>query len=164
MHLIQSDLTKLPFSEELFDDIFSIGVLHQTPDTEVSFKSLIPYLKPGGRIAIWVYPPEMKVHEDKLRTFTTRLPLRVLFGFCVLRAIKNKMINGLRLLLGRRSSTDRFWPQVMSHFDSLAPNYAFSHSPEEVMTWFEEGHLVDVRCQARRTAVSGSKPGFPRNG
>ena len=46
---------KLPFAPESFDYIYSIGVLHHTPDCEQAFKGLPRLLKPGGRIAIWLY-------------------------------------------------------------------------------------------------------------
>ena len=51
----QADVLQLPFAPETFDYIYSIGVLHHTPDCEKSFKSLPQYLKPGGTIAVWLY-------------------------------------------------------------------------------------------------------------
>jgi SAM-dependent methyltransferase len=53
--VVQADLFKLPFAENSFDFIYSIGVLHHTPDPEAAFRALVKHLKPGGRIAIWVY-------------------------------------------------------------------------------------------------------------
>ena len=53
--VVQADLFKLPFAEDRFDFIYSIGVLHHTPDPEAAFRALVKHLKPGGRIAIWVY-------------------------------------------------------------------------------------------------------------
>jgi SAM-dependent methyltransferase len=53
--VVQADLFKLPFAEDRFDFIYSIGVLHHTPDPEAAFRGLVKHLKPGGRIAIWVY-------------------------------------------------------------------------------------------------------------
>jgi SAM-dependent methyltransferase len=55
-HFVQADLLHLPFPSRTFDFIYSIGVLHHTPSTRESFASLVPALKPGGEIAIWVYP------------------------------------------------------------------------------------------------------------
>src|SRR5258708_484541 len=53
--IFQADVFKLPFAPESFDYIYSIGVLHHTPDCEQAFKVLPRLLKPGGRIAIWLY-------------------------------------------------------------------------------------------------------------
>jgi len=55
-HFVQADLLHLPFPPQTFDFIYSIGVLHHTPNTRESFARLVPVLKPGGEIAIWVYP------------------------------------------------------------------------------------------------------------
>lgn len=56
LHLAQADVFQLPFRKTVFDCIFSIGVLHHTPDCHKALLGLIPYLKPGGILAIWVYP------------------------------------------------------------------------------------------------------------
>ena len=76
VHLIQSDLTNLPFKEDFFEFIVSDGVLHHTPDTEASFKYLVPLIKTDGEIAIYIYKKKGPVREfcdDYIRTFTTGL-------------------------------------------------------------------------------------------
>jgi SAM-dependent methyltransferase len=55
-HFVQADLLHLPFPARTFDFIYSIGVLHHTPNPRESFARLVPALRPGGEIAIWVYP------------------------------------------------------------------------------------------------------------
>lgn len=55
-HFIQADLFQLPFPADSFDFIYSIGVLHHTPNTKQAFIHLIRTLKPRGEAAIWVYP------------------------------------------------------------------------------------------------------------
>lgn len=55
-HFIQADLLRPPFLPGTFDFIYSIGVLHHTPDTRKSFLTLVETVKPGGEVAIWVYP------------------------------------------------------------------------------------------------------------
>ena len=54
-HFVQGDLMCPPFRAEAFDFVYSIGVLHHTPDTRKAFSGLVPILKPGGEIAVWVY-------------------------------------------------------------------------------------------------------------
>jgi len=44
---------------------------------------------------------------------------------------------------------------VMAHFDSLSPKYAYSHTPEEVISWFKDCNLENIRTHSWRTAVSG---------
>jgi ubiquinone/menaquinone biosynthesis C-methylase UbiE/uncharacterized protein YbaR (Trm112 family) len=55
-HFIQADLFALPFPGNCFDNFYSIGVLHHTPDTRRAFIQLVRTLKPSGSAAIWVYP------------------------------------------------------------------------------------------------------------
>lgn len=56
VHLAQADVFHLPFREQTFDFIFSIGVLHHTPDCRRAVRSLIPFIKKGGKLAVWLYP------------------------------------------------------------------------------------------------------------
>jgi len=77
VHLIQADLTSLPFTKNLFDFIASDFVLHHTPNTEKSFKHLASFLKKESQIAIYVYKKKGPIREfcdDYIRSFTTKLP------------------------------------------------------------------------------------------
>ena len=53
--IVRGDLLRPPFPPESFDHVYSIGVLDHTPDPRRAFLRLAALLKPGGRIAIWVY-------------------------------------------------------------------------------------------------------------
>ncbi len=55
VHIVQADLMRLPFHAESFDIIYSLGVLHHTPDTRKAFASVARYVRPGGMLSIWVY-------------------------------------------------------------------------------------------------------------
>lgn len=55
-HFVQADVLHLPFRPGTFDLVYSIGVLEHTPDTHAGFTSLLRTLKPGGEVAIFVYP------------------------------------------------------------------------------------------------------------
>ena len=60
-----------------FDHIYSIGVLDHTPDPRAAFLRLAALLKPGGRIAIWIYKRERPAVERIMnvhRAVSTRLP------------------------------------------------------------------------------------------
>jgi len=56
VHLAQADVFRLPFQTGTFDCIFSIGVLHHTPDCRKATMHLMRYLRPGGVLAVWLYP------------------------------------------------------------------------------------------------------------
>jgi SAM-dependent methyltransferase len=55
VHIIQGNILQLPFQDRSFDIIYSLGVLHHTPETKKSFSALTQKLKHGGTISIWVY-------------------------------------------------------------------------------------------------------------
>ena len=60
---LQTSLTDLPFTEPLFDVIFSEGVLHHTDSTEDSFRYLVRFLRPNGRIMFYVYRKKSVIRE-----------------------------------------------------------------------------------------------------
>ena len=85
VHIIQADIFDLPFREGIFDYIFSIGVLHHTPNTEEAFKCLPKFLKNKAEIAIWVYSNEgfsTKMYNrisEFYRFFTTKMSKKALY-------------------------------------------------------------------------------------
>jgi SAM-dependent methyltransferase len=82
VHVIRADLFKLPL-RNIADLVFSVGVLHHTPDPRRAFAALLGCAKPGGRFAAWVYGREGNgwiVHVvTPIRRVTSRLPGAVLY-------------------------------------------------------------------------------------
>jgi SAM-dependent methyltransferase len=164
VHLVQADFLRLPFRKSYFDIVFSIGALHQSPNPRESFLACAAKLGYGGKIGVWVYNPEMKRSSDAWRLLTTRLPLRVVYGWCVLNEILFAPLRSLpwgsgivhRLVPGSGLGTP-FWQRVLSDFDDLSPKYAFSYYPDEVCGWFYDAGLVDVIPLERQTAVFGRR-------
>ena len=52
---IQADAENLPFEDNTFDFVYSLGVLHHTPDTERAIREAYRVLKPNGKILIHLY-------------------------------------------------------------------------------------------------------------
>ncbi|HED01025.1 MAG TPA: class I SAM-dependent methyltransferase [Proteobacteria bacterium] len=50
LHLFQGDIFNIPFAEQSFDKVISLGVLQHTPDPERAFISLARFVKPGGSL------------------------------------------------------------------------------------------------------------------
>src|SRR6478672_928673 len=44
-----------PLADGQFDLVFSIGVLHHSPDPRRAFAQVASKVKPGGRLAVWLY-------------------------------------------------------------------------------------------------------------
>jgi len=166
VHLAQADIFKLPFREETFDFIFSIGVLHHTPDTRAAFDQLPRLLKPGGRIAIWVYSSKSRASSmtsDLYRYVTARLPKRFLYALCHV-AIPWYHLNRVpRIgplawrLLPTSTHPDPEW-RVLDTFDWYSPTYQWKHSESEVRGWFESQGLVSLTQLTFPTAMQGMRP------
>jgi arsenite methyltransferase len=76
LHLIQADLTRLPFPKAFFDFIGCDQVIHHTPDTRESLRSLLTHLAPGGHVAFYVYRKKAPIREfcdDYIRERTTKM-------------------------------------------------------------------------------------------
>ena len=54
--LVQGNILEPPFRPETFDYVYSVGVLHHTPDCRIAFKRSAALAKPGGRFSVWLYP------------------------------------------------------------------------------------------------------------
>jgi SAM-dependent methyltransferase len=164
--VIQADVFDLPFRPESFDLIYSIGVLHHTPDTRRAFLSLPRLLRPGGRIAIWVYSNERPVRyvsSDLLRHLTTRLDHERLLKLCrgaapLGRLYRTRFGRYLTPLLPVSQHPDPEW-RVLDTFDWYAPKYQWKHDWPEVEGWFAEEGLEDVRRHEVPVSVSGRRPG-----
>ncbi|RLJ09146.1 MAG: hypothetical protein DRP13_01060 [Candidatus Aenigmatarchaeota archaeon] len=169
-NIVQADIFNLPFKECVFDYIFSIGVLHHTPDTKKAFFSLIPFLKNGGEIAIWVYSNEglyMKIFNkssDFWRFFTTRISQEKLYKFCKVYAnlvYPLKKIRGLRAILQILLPPTSYHPnkiwRILDTFDWLSPKYQWKHSYKEVYSWFDEAGLKDIKILSFPVALKGKK-------
>jgi SAM-dependent methyltransferase len=62
--LIQGDAVSLPFDNDVFDLVFSYGVLHHIPDMKQSVSEVHRVLKPGGIAKIMVYHKGYFYYKD----------------------------------------------------------------------------------------------------
>lgn len=54
-HFVQADIYHPPFPHDSFDFVYSLGVLHHLPDPEKGFRTLLPLLREGGFMNIYLY-------------------------------------------------------------------------------------------------------------
>lgn len=161
--LVQANLFSLPFERKSFQHVFSIGVLHHTPNTAKAFGAVAPYVCPDGRLSIWVYHPSRKRSSNRWRHLTPRMNHRLLYGFCVANQVLFSWIRALpggsrfnALIPGAAPGPGRpFWLRVLSDFDNLSPTFAYVHDEQEVVSWFERAGLKEIRVLPRQTAVTG---------
>jgi SAM-dependent methyltransferase len=163
--IAQADIGALPFRPGSFDVIFCIGVLHHTPDPREHFLRLAPLLKPGGTLAVWVYPPE---HDYVVRRswvrFVNKLPPRLFYEWCrwfvpwAQRRLGNPWVGLLRRLFPFSTQGLGLEFDILDTFDGYSPRYHALHAPEEVEGWFREAGLVDIRRPSDwRTCVRGRR-------
>lgn len=158
----QADIMNLPFPDGTFDAIYSIGVLHHTPNTRKAFLSLTRLLKPGGRIAIWVYSTKLRLAfgGEILRLLTPRLPKKTLLSASRLAIplyhLHQVPIIGLgsQLLLPTSLNSDPEW-RWLDTFDWYSPRFQWKHTFGEVEGWFREAGLTEVARSSFPVAVRG---------
>ena len=165
VHIVQADIFSPPFSNQAFDIIYSIGVLHHTPSPSAAFLRLVPLLKQGGKIAIWVYPKyEWAMMSDIYRQVTTRMPWSMLLGVVRLMTKLHAMDDKMPKLLHR--CADRLLPisgqsdpeaRILGTFDWYSPKYQFKLADEEVLSWFRAAGLLDTQLLSFPGAVSARR-------
>ena len=164
--IAQADIGALPFKPFSFDSIFSIGVLHHTPDTRKYFQRLVPLLKPGGTIAIWVYPAEGDyVPRAKWAQFVSKLPTRMFYTWCrwyvpyMHRHTGSPLANWFERVFPCSRQGLGLENDILDTFDGSSPRYHGIHSPEEVEGWFQQAGLVDIEQPSEWiTCMRGRRP------
>ena len=185
---VRGDLFRPPFGPGTFDAIYSLGVLDHTPDPRRAFLALAALLKPGGRIAVWVYPRENPAVErimDAHRAVSTRLPLGLLVALSRLTAPigglkrrlffhRNRLMQRAGVALHALTIGVSMHPdpevRVCDTIDWYAPRFASRHTLAEVRGWFGEGGLIEVEDLSANSArfhqgqgngvnLSGRRPG-----
>jgi SAM-dependent methyltransferase len=171
---MQADVFALPFAPESFDYIYSLGVLHHTPDCEKAFKNLPRYLKPGGTIAVWLYSGYNKWYRfsDVYRKVTHRMSapalLRILraavpFFYHLDRGLRKIPIVGKPLAglvhhvfpVNRNPDPEI---RILDTFDWYSPKYQSKHTYEQVFRWMESCGLRDLNVAEIGIGVRGRKP------
>jgi SAM-dependent methyltransferase/uncharacterized protein YbaR (Trm112 family) len=169
VHLVQADLTELPFPEGFFDFIACDQVLHHTRDTEESFHRLASRLAPGGDMSIYVYRKKAPIREfadDYLRSVMAEMSEeqawelseqltelgRALADLSVSVSVPDIPALGIKagtydvqrfiywhMLKCYWNATLNYGDSVITNFDWYRPLYAHRHTADEVRKWFADG-------------------------
>jgi SAM-dependent methyltransferase len=167
-HFVQADIYHPPFPPESFDFVYSLGVLHHLPDPEKGFRSLLPLLREGEYINIYLYwnlegePAWRRVALSAvtgIRRVTTRIPHALLkklswmiaAGFQVAFVLPSRALDSFERT---RSLADRvplghyrkysFRVLYTDQFDRFSAPIENRYSRAEVAGWFERAGLEDV--------------------
>ena len=65
-----ADAEKLPFPDEYFDCVCSMGVLHHIPNTQNAINEIFRVLKPGGRVILMFYHKNSAKYKLKYKVWS----------------------------------------------------------------------------------------------
>jgi SAM-dependent methyltransferase len=159
--------------ESAFDLIVSYGVLHHIPDPGPVVASALRALRPGGRLAVWLYGREGNevylAFAEPLRAVTTRLPHAALAVVAWLLTVplsayvvacrflplplRDYMLSVIRRLSWKK--------RQLNIYDQLNPAYARYYRRAEAIELLTRGGFTDVRVHHRHGyswTVAGTRP------
>lgn len=150
--VVQADLFKLPFRPETFDIIYSVGVLHHTPDAKGAFHAMQPLVKRGGFFSMFLHGQGNRVLyavNRGLRRWTAKASYGTTWRFCqiltamglVLEAIP--FVGPMLYLMGRQVLF--FSPDQHNNFDHYSAGFTSFHRKEEIRGWYAGWDDVAVR-------------------
>lgn len=167
-HFVQADIYHPPFLPGTFDFLYSLGVLHHLPDPEKGFRTLLPLLKPGNYLNIYLYwnlEGEAAWRRAALglvtnvRRVTTRLPHGVLkkLSWLIAAGFQVAFVLPARALASFKpteSLADRvplghyrkysFRVLYTDQFDRFSAPIENRYGRAEVAGWFERAGMEDV--------------------
>jgi SAM-dependent methyltransferase len=166
LHVVQADIYKLPFKDNIFNYVYSFGVLQHTPNVKQAFFSLLRKLKNNGRICVDFYRKDWKVylwpkywirpiikripHETLLRIVQRSVPLLLPISRFLSRVPKIghylKYIipianHELVFPLNRQQVFE--WA-ILDTFDMFSPKYDKPQNEKIVNQWFKEAKLTQT--------------------
>jgi SAM-dependent methyltransferase len=170
--LVRTTGDRLPLGGDL-DYVFSVGVLHHIPDPDPVVREAYRVLRPGGRIAIWLYGREGNgvylAVVRPLRLLTRHLPHRALaalarlidlplvlyIGLCRRRALP--LAAYMRGVMGKLDPAKR----RLTVYDQLNPAYARYYRRAEALALLRRAGFESLAIHHRRGyswSVVGTKP------
>ena len=187
VHLVQGNILAPPLAAATYDLVYSVGVLHHTPDARAAFRRSASLVRAGGRLAVWLYPAEPGagryaravrfLQDDLLRPLTCRLPPRLLRavagGLGRLTVVRDRAaarheatgsplaravaLGAQTVAVGRHRD-----PEIAAflNFDWYAPQYRSYHTADEVRRWYDEADFVDVRLLPQPVSAIGVRRGL----
>jgi SAM-dependent methyltransferase len=183
LSMFQASIYEIPLRKASFDKIFCMGVLQHCPDVAAAFRSLLPFLRPGGEVVIDVYEKETGVPSLKriVRPILTPLGTERIYklltwvippAFELKKALHRIPAIGPQIgkliPIGpvshapRLIYTDEELKQVkiLSALDMYSPVYDQPQSMDAVQGWFDEAGLIEVKLKRGDNGIDakGKRP------
>ena len=111
VRVTQAGVSNIPFANDSFDFVFSLGVLHHIPNTQQAMQSCVEKLKSGGYFLVYLYYR----FDNKSDLF------KLLFAFSnVFRLVISKMPHGLKKIVCNLIAAVVYFP--LAKISSLVKN------------------------------------------
>ncbi len=181
--VLRADLFDLPLRAKSFDGIYSLGVLHHTPDPLGAITHLVRLLKPSARLATWIYEkrtPGLRWLQPRtwvraavtLQSNSRKLALsKSLTAACfplgwtlswfgrIGEKISHFLPYAARHHLARGSFARQWDYCVMDTFDWYGPAYDLPQGETDLIKRMKDLGLTGVRRRpARGMAITGEAP------
>lgn len=162
--------------QEGFDVVVCYGVLHHIPEPRPVVEAALRALRPGGRMAVWLYGREGNetylALAEPLRALTSRLPhaalaalswalTPVLSAYVVACRFLPLPLRDYMLSVIRKLSWQK---RHVNIYDQLNPAYARYYRRDEAMDLLASAGFADVRVHHRHGyswTVCGTRPVAP---
>lgn len=158
INVVEGRIESLPFKNEIFDFVYSMGVIHHASSPNIALKELFRVLKSNGTFIIFLNKdysdkPFLKRQLYKLveftRIFTTKIPTKLLLILCFIASFPIFLIIELfelfkikQIPLGNIVSFSNI---VFSLLDRLGVPYSFKYSKKQLEEWFQNFSLKEYK-------------------
>ena len=143
VHYIQGDVQFPPLQFNHFDIVHSSGVLIATNNTELSFSCLVPAVKSGGKLSVWLYHRRNDfIHNlfNSVRKITSKLPLR--FQYYLYRFTIFPISFIIKRIKGNKQNSREMMIDILDWF---TPQFRWEHDHEEARSWFDKRNYKNVQ-------------------
>ena len=164
-NFVQANIFSLPFASASFDLIYSLGVLHHTPDPRAAFDCLPRLLKPNGTLMTTFYAGYNKAYvaaSEFWRWMFRRIPRPTLYKmahvsvpfYYVTRLPKiGKVFSTFFPMSGHKRAEWR----ILDTFDWWSPQYQFYFTHPEVFRWYQEHSLGNIVVKGPGISLAGTR-------
>ncbi|MBS1772128.1 MAG: methyltransferase domain-containing protein [Bacteroidetes bacterium] len=143
-HFVQADLQYLPLKHNLFDLVYSSGVIHHTNSTYNSFKLIERLTVKGGKLCVWLYHPQKDLLHWiflQIRKVTRTLPIKVTYR--LLRIFIFPFTYTIKYLKGKNHPNAR--EEMINLLDMFSPEFREEIKHETAQKWYTEAAYKDIR-------------------
>lgn len=140
---IQGDVQYPPVAFEAFDIVHCSGVLIHTNNTKHSFDCLVPCVKTGGKLSVWLYHPRNDAGHRFilfLRKILTKLPLPLLYWVC--KWVLFPIAYLAKRIKGNKQPRRELMIDIL---DQFTPEFRWEHTHEEAISWFSGRNFGNTR-------------------